>query len=32
MRKESGGEKILQRTDFKSMYDEATRWSQAAKS
>jgi len=32
MRKESGAEKILQRSDFKSMYDEATRWAQAAKS
>ena len=31
MRKEPGGEKILQRPDLKTMYDEATRWSQAAK-
>jgi tetratricopeptide (TPR) repeat protein/predicted Ser/Thr protein kinase len=31
MRKESGGEKILQRVDFKTMYDEATRWAQATK-
>jgi Tfp pilus assembly protein PilF len=30
MRKESGADKILQRSDFKSMYDEATRSSQAA--
>jgi len=30
MRKEPGADKILQRFDFKSMYDEATRWSQAA--
>ena len=31
MRKEPGAEKILQRWDFKNMYDEATRGSQAAK-
>ncbi len=31
MRKDPGGEKILQRADLKTMYDEATRWSQAAK-
>jgi len=31
MRKETGADKILQRSDFKAMYDEATRWSQAAK-
>jgi serine/threonine protein kinase/tetratricopeptide (TPR) repeat protein len=32
MRKEPGAEKILQRWDFKNIYDEATRGSQAAKS
>ena len=32
MRKEPGADKILQRSDFKTMYDEATRESQAAKS
>ena len=32
MRKEPGADKILQRSDFKTMYDEATRGSQAAKS
>jgi tetratricopeptide (TPR) repeat protein len=32
MRKESGAEKILQRSDFKAMYEEATRQSQASKS
>ena len=31
MRKEPGSEKILQRADFKTMNDEATRWSQAAR-
>ncbi|MFY9561212.1 MAG: tetratricopeptide repeat protein [Terriglobales bacterium] len=31
MRKEQGADKILQRSDFKTMYDESTRWSQAAK-
>jgi len=31
MRKEPGADKILQRSDFKAMYEEATR-SQAAKS
>jgi eukaryotic-like serine/threonine-protein kinase len=31
MRKEPGAEKIVQRSDFKAMYDEAARWSQAAK-
>jgi eukaryotic-like serine/threonine-protein kinase len=31
MRKEPGGDKILQRSDFKTMYEEATRWSQTAK-
>jgi hypothetical protein len=31
MRKEPGSEKILQRADFKTMYDEATRWTEAAK-
>jgi len=30
MRKEPGAEKILQRSDFKAMYDEATRESQKA--
>jgi len=32
MRKQPGADKILQRSDFKAMYDEATRGSQAAKS
>jgi serine/threonine protein kinase/tetratricopeptide (TPR) repeat protein len=32
MRKEPGADKILQRVDFKTMYDDATRRSQAAKS
>ncbi len=32
MRKQPGSDKILQRSDFKVMYDEATRQSQAAKS
>src|SRR5438132_1327247 len=32
MRKEPGADKILQRSDFKAMYEEATRLSQAAKS
>jgi len=31
MRKEPGADKILQRSDFKAMYEEATRLSQAAK-
>ena len=31
MRKEAGAEKILQRYDFKTMYEEATRGSQASK-
>jgi tetratricopeptide (TPR) repeat protein/predicted Ser/Thr protein kinase/TolB-like protein len=31
MRKEPGAEKILQRSDFKAIYDAASRWSQAAK-
>jgi tetratricopeptide (TPR) repeat protein len=31
MRKEAGGDKLLQRSDFKAIYDEAGRWSQAAK-
>jgi len=31
MRKEPGADKILQRSDFKAMYEEATRWAQAAK-
>ncbi len=31
MRKEPGSDKILQRVDFKTMYDEATRWTEAAK-
>jgi hypothetical protein len=30
MRKEPGSDRILQRSDFKSMYDEATRLSQSA--
>jgi tetratricopeptide (TPR) repeat protein len=29
MRKEPGGDKILQRVDFKTMYDDATHWAQA---
>ena len=29
IRKEPGSDKILQRVDFKTMYDEATRLSQA---
>ena len=32
MRKDPGAEKILERSDFKTMYEEATRWSQATKS
>jgi Tfp pilus assembly protein PilF len=32
MRKEQGADKILQRSDFKAIYEEATRLSQAAKS
>ncbi len=31
MRKEPGGDKLMQRSDFKIMNDEATRWSQPAK-
>jgi tetratricopeptide (TPR) repeat protein len=31
MRKEPGSDKILQRVDFKTMYDEATRSTEAAK-
>jgi tetratricopeptide (TPR) repeat protein len=31
MRKDPGADKILQRSDFKTMYEEATAWSQAAK-
>ncbi len=31
MRKEAGADKILERSDFKTMFDEATRWSQPAK-
>jgi len=31
MRKEPGADKILQRSDLKAMYEEATRLSQAAK-
>jgi tetratricopeptide (TPR) repeat protein len=31
MRKEPGAENILQRWDFKTMYDEASRWGQADK-
>ncbi|MCU1300766.1 MAG: Serine/threonine-protein kinase PknB [Candidatus Sulfotelmatobacter sp.] len=31
MRKEQGADKILQRSDLKTMFDEATRWSQSAK-
>ena len=32
MRQETGSDKILQRPDFKTMYEEATHWSQSAKS
>ena len=32
MRKEPGADKILLRSDFKAIYDDASRWSQAAKS
>jgi hypothetical protein len=28
MRKEQGAERMLQRSDFKAMYEEANRWSQ----
>jgi tetratricopeptide (TPR) repeat protein/TolB-like protein len=31
MRNEPGADKILLRSDFKTMYDESTRWSKAAK-
>jgi len=31
MRKEPGADKILERSDFKTMYDEATHWTQVAK-
>jgi eukaryotic-like serine/threonine-protein kinase len=31
MRMEPGSEKILQRVDFKTMYDEATHWTEAVK-
>ncbi len=31
MRKEPGADKILQRADFKTMYEDSTRWSQAPK-
>jgi len=31
MRQESGADKILERSDFKTMHNEATRWSQAPK-
>jgi hypothetical protein len=31
MKKEAGAEKLLQRADLKLMYEESTRWSQAAK-
>jgi len=30
MRQEPGADKILERSDFKAMHDEATRWAQAA--
>jgi tetratricopeptide (TPR) repeat protein/predicted Ser/Thr protein kinase len=32
MRREPGADKILERSDFKVMHDEATHWAQAAKS
>ncbi|HUE51523.1 MAG TPA: tetratricopeptide repeat protein, partial [Terriglobales bacterium] len=31
MKKDAGAEKLLQRSDLKLMYEESTRWSQAAK-
>ena len=31
MRMEPGADKVIQRSDFKIMYDEATHWSQPAK-
>ena len=31
MREEPGADKVLQRSDFKTMFDEATHWSQSAK-
>jgi eukaryotic-like serine/threonine-protein kinase len=31
MRKEAGAEKILQRSDFKTIYDDAHRWAEVAK-
>ena len=32
MKKDPGAEKLLQRADFKAIYDESTRWTNAAKS
>ncbi len=32
MRQEPGADKILERSDFKTIHDDATRWAQAAKS
>jgi eukaryotic-like serine/threonine-protein kinase len=32
MRKDPGADKILERSDFKTMYDEATRWTHSAQS
>jgi tetratricopeptide (TPR) repeat protein/predicted Ser/Thr protein kinase len=32
MKKEAGAEKLLQRSDFKQMYEDSTRWAQAEKS
>jgi hypothetical protein len=32
MKKDPGAEKLLQRADFKAIYDESTRGTQAAKS
>jgi cytochrome c-type biogenesis protein CcmH/NrfG len=31
MRKEAGAEKILQRSDFKIIYDDASHWAEVAK-
>jgi eukaryotic-like serine/threonine-protein kinase len=32
IKKEAGAEKVMERVDLKAMYEDATRWSQAAKS
>jgi hypothetical protein len=31
MRKEAGAEKILQRSDFKTVYDDASHWAEPGK-